>query len=130
MKSGIPITAGAVIGFALWISSPGLVGSPHPWEAKSALILGCLFVVGALLGAAWPERLWTGPLGLYLGQAVALLGQKTWALESAPSEHAALALLSLVQYSLPGLAGAGVGALLADGAAGGLTAWLSGKDRP
>lgn len=129
MKAGVPITAGAVIGFALWVSSRGLVGSSHPFDAKSPLILVCLFVVGAALGAAWPERFWAGALGLYLGQGLALVGQKVWLPASAPVEPLGLALLFLVQYSLPGLAGAAVGAVLADAAAGGLPAWLSGKDR-
>ncbi len=116
------------MGFALWIGSPGLVGSPHPWDAKGPLILACLFVVGAVLGAAWPDRLWAGALGLYLGQGLALLGQKAWLPAAAPSEPALLALLFLVQYSLPGLAGAGLGALLADLATGGLAGWLAGGD--
>lgn len=129
MRLAIPITAGAVVGFALWLGSPGLVGSPHPWEAKSALILACLFVVGAVLGAAWPDRPWTGPLGLYVGQGLALAGQKAWLPASGPSEPLFLAVLFLVQYSLPGLAGAGLGALLADVATGGLAAWISAGDR-
>jgi hypothetical protein len=129
LKAGVPVIAGAVIGFALWVSSSRLVGSPHPFEAKSPLILGCLFVAGAFLGAGWAKRLWAGPLGLYLGQAMALLGQSVWLPDSAPQEPVLLALLFLVQYCLPGLAGAGLGALLAEGAGGGLEGWLSGGRR-
>lgn len=130
VKTPIPLIAGMGIGFALWVSSRGLVASAHPFEAKSPLILACLFVAGACLGAGWPDRLWVGPLGLYLGQAMGLLGQKVWLTELAPAEPAALGLLFLVPYCLPGLAGAGVGALLADGAAGRLDAWLAGRRRP
>jgi hypothetical protein len=126
-KTWVPVTAGALVGFALWLGSWELVGSPHPFEAKSPIILGCLFVAGGFLGAGWTERLWAGPLGLYLGQAAALLVQSAWLKHSAPAEPVPLALLFLVQYCLPSLAGAGLGALLMEGAAGNIERWLSGR---
>lgn len=63
----------SIFSFALWASSPWLVGTREPWDAELPFYYtGLIGAAGALLGAAWPGRPVTAFLGFWAGQVMAL----------------------------------------------------------
>jgi hypothetical protein len=100
----IALGLGAAIGFCLWVSWKYLLDKGLPLDG-GAPYLGLLFLAGASLAPVVPVDPWPGPLGLYLGQAVALVGDALLGLDAQP-HLAPLRLLYLVSVSLAGVLGA------------------------
>lgn len=106
MKSFASGVFGLIVGLVLWSKSLALTGAGQPWAAATALYPGCLFVAGALLASIEPRRFWSGPLGLYLGQGLALASQAVAGTLGEPAVLLPLAPLFLLSYSLPCFVGA------------------------
>lgn len=69
----LPLALGAAVGFVLWAASPQLTGHREPWDGDFGAYLCFLLGVGVVAGLAMPRHFWACPVGLYLGQAVAML---------------------------------------------------------
>jgi hypothetical protein len=69
----LPLALGAVAGFILWAASPQLTGHQEPWDGDFGFYLCYLLAVGVLSGIAMPRHFWACPVGLYVGQVVAML---------------------------------------------------------
>lgn len=69
----LPLALGAVAGFILWAASPQLTGHEEPWDGDFGFYLCYLLTVGVLAGMVMPRHFWACPVGLYLGQALAML---------------------------------------------------------
>ena len=69
----LPLALGAVAGFFLWAASPQLTGHEEPWDGDFGFYLCYLLAVGVLAGIAMPRHFWACPVGLYVGQALAML---------------------------------------------------------
>jgi len=96
---------GFFVGLGLWVGSPLLVGKAEPWDAEWPFYASVMLIAGAILGAAWPKRWMSVFLGLWAGQAIALLlppHDRAWAL---------LGVFTTGFGSLLGLAGALCGVL-------------------
>lgn len=62
-----------LLGFGLWASSRLVVGTLEPWDAEWPYYSGVMLVGGAAMGMALPRQAATVFLGLWAGQALALL---------------------------------------------------------
>lgn len=65
---------GTALGYMLWVSWVYFLERGLPLDG-GVRYLGILFAAGAILAAFEPTDPWPGPLGLYLGQAMALAVQ-------------------------------------------------------
>ena len=110
---------GLLLGFGLWGAWADLLGRGSPWDG-GAPYLASLFVAGLILGAIDSVLLWPGPLGVYLGQALALSAQDFLGLTDKPADPLLLRALFLVCLTLATALGAAVSA--------GLKIWIG--DRP
>jgi hypothetical protein len=107
--------AGFVVGFTLWLVFPHVFGRPA-WDGGVAY-LGALFAAGAAVGALDRPSVWTGPLGLYLGQVAAVALRAEVAAAGTKQPHPALDPLFLVGVTLCALAGSAAVASLPQWAA-------------
>jgi hypothetical protein len=71
-RTEVALVAGAVVGGALWLLGPMISGQPMAWDG-GLRYLAALAVAGAALETIAPGKVWPGPAGLYVGQAVAVL---------------------------------------------------------
>jgi len=94
----------AVLGYMLWVSWVYFLERGLPLDG-GAPYLGILFVAGAILAAVEPEDPWPGPVGLYLGQAMALAGQTLLGLGGDP-HLVPLRLFYLLSITLSAVLGA------------------------
>jgi hypothetical protein len=63
-----------LFGFGLWASAPWLVGTREPWDAEMPYYYtGAMLLGGATLGLAFPRRFVIAYLGMWIGQAIAML---------------------------------------------------------
>jgi hypothetical protein len=69
LSFAIGIAAGAFV----WAASPALTGHQEPWDADSGFYFAYLLCVGLVAGLLVPRTFWACPLGIYLGQAAAML---------------------------------------------------------
>lgn len=69
----LPLAIGALAGALVWAASPWLTGHREPWDANSGFYYWYLLGVGAAVGLAVPRSFWACPVGIYLGQAAAML---------------------------------------------------------
>ena len=75
------VAFGAIAGFFVWAVSPWLTGHKEPWDADGPLYRALaipyyfwyVFAVGVVAGAAIPRWFWACPVGMYIGQANAII---------------------------------------------------------
>jgi len=100
---------GTILGYGLWAAWVNLLGRGSPWNG-GAPYLASLFVVGLILGALDRVHLWPGPLGVYLGQALAMSAQAFLGLSGKPAAPLPRRWLFLVSLTLATALGAAVSA--------------------
>lgn len=71
--AAVPLALGFVAGFFLWAVSFPLTGHKEPWDGDFGFYLCYLLAVGVLAGMVMPRHFWACPVGLYVGQALAIL---------------------------------------------------------
>jgi hypothetical protein len=108
LSTGLPI--GLVLGAAIWLLSAEITGRHEPWDASGIYYPGALVLGGALGGALVPGRWGEVAAGVFVGQALVLLGR----VMSDPGSGGLwpLGLVVLGLYSLLALAGALLGSAL------------------
>ena len=83
-KAASAASAGALLGYGLWLVSPIVAGCAEPWDASFPLYTPVLVVGGALGGGLLPGRAIAFLLGLWIGQVLALATlpdhQRSWIL--------------------------------------------------
>ena len=108
VSTGLPI--GLALGAAIWVLSASVTGRHEPWDASglyypTALLLAG-FVGGLLVPGHWVEV----AVGVYVGQALVLLGRVMSDVGSGGLWPLGLVILAL--YSLIALSGALLGSAL------------------
>ncbi len=99
-------------GFALWMAGPLLTDTIEPWDGENQLLyLAGLVLLGAACGVLAPKRFLLWPLGVYTGQLAGVLYRRYQGPTAGADLLVPLGLLSLVQYTMPSLVGAALGAL-------------------
>jgi hypothetical protein len=105
-RRNLALGLGVVLGYALWLTWAYVLEKGPPLDG-GARYLGMLFVAGAILAAVEPADPWPGPVGLYLGQAMALAGEAFLGFGGDPY-LVPLRLLYLVSITLSAALGAAV----------------------
>lgn len=72
-KAAVSFAFGALAGFVIWFASAQLTGHREPWDDDSGFYFWYLLGAGLLAGIVVPRYFWACPLGIYVGQAVAML---------------------------------------------------------
>ena len=72
-KATVSFTFCALAGFVIWFASVQLTGHREPWDDDSGFYFWYLLGAGALAVIFVPRHFWACPLGIYVGQAVAML---------------------------------------------------------
>jgi hypothetical protein len=108
VSTGLPI--GLALGAAIWVLSASITGRPEPWDASGLYYPGALLLAGFLGGLLVPGHWGEVAIGVYVGQALVLLGRVL----SDPGSGGLwpLGLMMLALYSLIALAGALLGSAL------------------
>ena len=101
----IAVTAGGVVGAAIWAFSQELFGKNQPWDAEFVRFSTALAFAGLLIGLAYRELFWLGAIGLYVGQLVVLFSK----LQTDHSLSYLFVMLSLTPYTLIAFATASAG---------------------
>jgi hypothetical protein len=107
----LPLLLGFVLGAAVWLSSPALIGYAEPWDAPSIYYPSALLLTGIIAGGATPSKWWIGALGIFAGQAMVFVGRAV--LYRPADGFWALKLWPMAIFSLVALIGAGGAALAA-----------------
>jgi len=105
----LTLALGGAVGSLLWLL--WLEAPRPPWELGGT-VLPTLLAAGFVLGVWDPRNHWAGPLGLYLGQAVALAFEARAHVERAGLHPVPLQLLFLASFNLAALVGATAAAAL------------------
>jgi hypothetical protein len=101
---------GVILGAAIWLLSPWITGRSEPWDAENGYYSGALLATGVLGGLLLPMHWAILGLGILVGQALVILGGVL--AEPASGGLWPLGLVFLAAYSILGLVGALVGAVL------------------
>jgi hypothetical protein len=72
-EGALPAALAFLVGLILWAASPALTGHTEPWDGDFGWYLAVLLAVGFCAGVAFPKSFWAAPVGVYFGQAVAML---------------------------------------------------------
>ena len=108
VSTGLPI--GLALGAAIWVLSASITGRTEPWDASGIYYPGALLIAGFLGGLLVPGHWGEVAIGVYVGQALVLLGRVL----SDPGSGGLwpLGLMMLALYSLIALAGAILGSAI------------------
>jgi hypothetical protein len=98
---------GCALGIAIWLLSPVITGRREPWDAEGGYYVGALLVAGVLGGLGVPPHWVSVAVGIFVGQAVVLVGGVV--AQPASGGLWPLGLVMLAGYSVLGLVGAGIG---------------------
>jgi hypothetical protein len=107
---GAAFVIGLACGAAIWLLSPVLTGHAEPWDGSFGAYSGSLVVAGAIGGWLMPGRMAANALGIFVGQALVLLGRVVGDPGSGGLWPLGLGFLAV--YSLLALAGAAAGAFV------------------
>jgi hypothetical protein len=110
VRTGIVSAFGFLLGLGLWLGSHAFTGTFQPWSSSRPTYVFVLFGVGLLLGVLNPDNFGYGPLGLYVGEALALASQGYLVSPTDPPTIYPIACLFLASYSLAAFGGAAVSA--------------------
>ena len=104
---------GVVLGAAIWLLSPWITGRSEPWDAESGYYPGTLLAAGAVGGLLLPMHWSAVALGIFVGQALVILGGVL--ADPASGGLWPLGLVFLAGYSVVALIGSLLGAVLRRG---------------
>jgi hypothetical protein len=104
---------GVVLGAAIWLLSPWITGRSEPWDAESGYYPGTLLGAGAVGGLLLPMHWSAVALGIFVGQALVILGGVL--ADPASGGLWPLGLVFLAGYSVVALIGSLLGAVLRRG---------------
>src|SRR5215208_3097677 len=96
---------GVGLGALIWLLSPAVTGRREPWDAAGGYYYGALLGAGLLGGLAAPAHWGTIAIGVFVGQALVLLGGVLVTPASGGLWPLGVVFLSI--YSLLSLLGAG-----------------------
>jgi hypothetical protein len=99
---------GVGLGALIWLLSPVVTGQREPWDGEGGYYYGALLGAGLLGGLAAPTHWGATAIGVFVGQALVLLGGVFLTPASGGLWPLGVAFLSV--YSLLSLLGAGLGA--------------------
>ena len=71
---GLSFLIGLLVGAAIWLLSPMITGRREPWDAEGGYYAGALIGAGLLGGLLLPRNSRWLVAGIFVGQAVVLLG--------------------------------------------------------
>jgi hypothetical protein len=104
---------GLILGAAIWLLSPWIAGRSEPWDAEGGYYAGALLGTGALGGVLIPLHWPSVALGIFAGQLLVILGGVL--ADPASGGLWPLGVVFLAAYSVLGLVGALLGAVLRRG---------------
>jgi hypothetical protein len=104
---------GVLLGAAIWLLSPWITGRSEPWDAEGGYYSGALLAAGMIGGLLIPMHWTSVALGIFVGQALVILGGIL--ADPASGSLWLLGLIFLAGYSVLALVGAVLGAVLRRG---------------